>query len=186
MGTKMDLPHQQGGTGFRSRTIGGIGGRGGGRKKNLDDWERDRNALIRFLQSMLAIMKFVIDERIPDEPAALFRECFSDIEDNVHDAISELEKMQSKLDELYKKLQEVGLAQKQLELKLREFEDRGKNSPVGEVFHMGNKILGSLVKVLTMLEPVKEFKDVVESKLKNGGDKKLITILDILQRGYPG
>jgi hypothetical protein len=38
---------------------------------------------------------------------------------------------------------------------------------------MADRILGSLFPILNALEPVKEFKETLESKLKNDGDEGL-------------
>ena len=56
---------------------------------------------------------------------------------------------------------------------MREFYERVDQSPPPKALKMGNTILGSLSKVFPLLEPVKEYKEVVESRLKNGGDQGL-------------
>jgi hypothetical protein len=46
-------------------------------------------------------------------------------------------------------------------------------SPVPAVLEMADRILGSLFPILNVLEPVKEFKETLESRLKNDGDAGL-------------
>ena len=166
---------------IQTSSFGGSTKRGGGRFNN---WEEGRDALIKFLEDMKTILNFLVKERIPDEPQALFLDCLPEIEKTINDVINQLSAIGSSGDEILKKLREVELSQKALELKLREFYERLDQSPPHKGLKVGDTILGSLVKVFSVLEPVKEYKEIVESRLENGGDRGL-TLLNLSGRERP-
>jgi hypothetical protein len=179
----MDVPQMPMGTGDPiggQQPGGGSGGSGG--QKPPDTWADDRNHIIEFLQDLKTIMDYLIKNRIPDEPAALFIDRFPEVAKRIDSAVTQLDEIKSRVDDLYKKLQDLGLTEEEGRLKFREFYEGVTTRAVGEVLHTGDTILGSLCEALFVLEPVKEFKEILESRLKNGGDKSIITSLNIFRR----
>jgi hypothetical protein len=50
------------------------------------------------------------------------------------------------------------------------------------VLEIADTIAGSLAEVFHVLEPVKEWKEIAEARVKYGGDKPLLTILNLSGR----
>lgn len=144
------------------------------------DWEDDVNLLVAFLKGLKSLMKYLIDHRVPVEPAQLFASGFPEVEQNINWAISDLYDIvttaEPKNHPCYVGLQVRGLTEAPLALKMRETEDRVNDSPVPAVLERFDSILGSLFPVLASLEPVREFKEALESRIKHGGDKGLISL----------
>src|SRR5262249_30278864 len=84
----------------------------------------------------------------------------------------------------YMALQARGLTEQSLELKMAETDDRIHDSPPVAVLERFDSIMRSLIPVLYSLEPVKEFKETLESRFKHGGDKAILT-LNILRDHQP-
>jgi hypothetical protein len=155
----------------------GIGGQGtwGGRE-NFNNWNEGRGALIQFLKDLTALLKFLVENRIPAESQDLFLECLTDATARVNAVITELDQVQTEGHPTYVKLQNAGLTGKSLRLKLREFYRLIKTSPVEAVLKMANTILGSLTEAFPPLELVQEFKETVETRLQHGGDNAIIAL----------
>lgn len=139
-------------------------------------WQNDIDSLVQFLTGLKRLMRFLIAKRVPKQPRAVFLECLGDVEANIDNAIDELKSIDSATHPLYRALRRLGLAGKTLFLKLGEFGNRIATGPVVAVLEMADNILGSLMKVLTQLEPVKEFKEIVESRIKHGADQEIIDL----------
>jgi hypothetical protein len=103
----------------------------------------------------------------------LFLERFPDVEKNIDDVIKQLNEISSPEHETLKQLHKVELDLRALELKLKEFYDRIDHSPPHAGLKVGNTIMGSMSRVFPILEPVKEYKEIVEVRLKHGGDRGL-------------
>lgn len=151
-------------------------------------WQDDLNLLVAFLKGLKRLMRLLIDQRVPDEPAKRFQAVLSDVEQNIDWAISDLYDIANATDPKahpgYNALQARGLTEKSLELKMAETDDRIHDSPPVAVLERFDSIMGSLIPVLYSLEPVKEFKETLESRLKHGGDKAIVT-LDIFRDQQP-
>ena len=139
-------------------------------------FEDDVRELIAFLMWLIEVMEKLIKERIPEDQAELFIETFPDIEYHIQSAISDLREIDSTEHVLYRALQVEGLTGKPRQLKTRELSNRVHHSPVASVLEMADNILESLFEVLTQLSPVKEFKEALESGIKHGGDRGIISI----------
>lgn len=62
-------------------------------------------------------------------------------------------------------------------LKKEPHAERIATGPVVSVLEMADRILGSLFKVWTQLEPVKELKETLESKIKHWADREIIDLM---------
>lgn len=133
-------------------------------------WEDDIDGLAIFLEDLKQLMSFLIADRVLEEDRQLFIDCWPIIELQIDIAIAELRTINADDHPLYVKLHNAGLAGTPLKLKLREYWRRVKASPLPAVLEMADRILGSLFPILNALEPVKEFKETLESRLKNDGD----------------
>jgi hypothetical protein len=158
----------------RVSTGGATRGTQGGRK-NFNSWDEDRDGLIQFLEDLKTLLDFLINNRVPPEPRKLFLETFPEVQGHIDDVIGQIRKT-SDGDATHKKLVERGLTGKSLKLKLRELYHRVTDSPAEAVVHMADVILGSLFPVFLALEPVKEFKETLEARLKHGGDSGIISL----------
>jgi hypothetical protein len=151
-------------------------------------WQGDVNLLVAFLKGLKRLMQLLIDQRVPDEPAKRFKAVFSDVEQNINWAISDLYDIANAPDPnahpCYMALQARGLTEQSGELKMAEADDRIHDSPPVAVLEQFDSIMGSLIPVLYSLEPVKEFKEALESRIKHGGDKAILT-LDIFRDQQP-
>ncbi len=145
-------------------------------KKRRRGWEDDIDLLAEFLQGVKTLMRFLIDHRVPANPSKLFSSCFKEIEQNINDAISDLYSIPSEDHLAFQELAARGLAGKQLKLKLREYYGRITHGPLPAVLERVDSILKSLFPVLGTLEPVNEFKEALESRLKHGGDRGIISL----------
>jgi hypothetical protein len=130
--------------------------------------------LVQFLRDLTNLMQFLVKNRVPPDARQLFEEGLKGATDQINQVISQLEALQSAGDPTNVKLSEAGLSGSNLRLKLREFYQRIKEAPVEAVLHMGDVILGSLLEIFKVLEPVKEFKETLENRLKHGGDGEII------------
>jgi hypothetical protein len=136
-------------------------------------WQDDVDGLVAFLEDLKEVMKFLIGQRVLKEQRQLFLDCWEAIEVRIDIAIAQLRTIRNDDDEIYVELHNAGLTKKPLGLKLREYFRRITSSPVPAVLEMADRILGSLFPILVALEPVKEFKETLESKLKHDGDAGL-------------
>lgn len=151
-------------------------------------WQGDVNLLVAFLKGLRNLMELLIDQRVPEEPAERFNAVFPDVEQNINWAISDLYDIANAPDPkghpCYRALEARGLTEESLELKMAETDDRIHDSPPVAVLERFDQIMGSLIPVLYSLEPVKEFKETLESRIKHGGDKAILT-LDIFRDQQP-
>ncbi len=136
-------------------------------------WSDDVDDLAAFLEHLKAAMKFLIDDRVPEKPRKLFSDCLPIIDVRIDIAIEELRQIDSEDHVMYVKLFNAGLTGKPRELKVREYKRRIGHSPVSAVLEMADRILSSIFPILNVLEPVKEFKETLEGRLKNDGDAGL-------------
>jgi hypothetical protein len=136
-------------------------------------WQDDVDGLATFLEDLKQVMKFLLDNRVLAERRQLFNDCWEIIVLRIDIAIAELRTIDSEDHILSIKLHNAGLTGKPLKLKLREYWRCIRSSPVTAVLEMADRILGSLFPILASLEPVKEFKETLESVLKNDGDAGL-------------
>jgi len=136
-------------------------------------WEDDIDGLAAFLEDLKQVMDFLIESRVLKEHRPLFLDCFESVEVRIDIAIAELRTIANDDHDTYVKLYNAGLTGNPLKLKLREYWSRITGSTVVAVLEMADRILGSLFPILKALEPVKEFKETLESKLKNDGDAGL-------------
>jgi hypothetical protein len=114
------------------------------------------------------VMTSLIEDRVPEKQRKLFLDCWPIVEVRIDIAIAEIRTIGTENDTRYIKLHNAGLTGAPLKLKLRENWRRIGASPVPAVLEMADRILGSLFPILTALEPVKEFKETLESRLKHG------------------
>jgi hypothetical protein len=136
-------------------------------------WEDDIDGLAAFLEDLRQVITFLIRDRLLQDQRQLFVDCLPIIDVRIDIAIAELRTIDTKDDLLYIKLYNAGLTGTPLKLKLREYWRRIRGSPVVAVLKMADRILGSLFPILNALEPVKEFKETLESKLEHDGDAGL-------------
>jgi BMFP domain-containing protein YqiC len=139
-------------------------------------WEDDIDGLAVFLEDLKQVMKFLVANRVLKQQKKSFDDCWEDVETRIDLAIAELRTIDSDANEVYVKLYNAGLTGAPLKVKIGEYWRRVKGSPVVAVLEMADRILGSLFPILSALEPVKEFKETLESKLKNDGDEGLQSI----------
>ena len=136
-------------------------------------WEDDVDGLAAFLEDLKQVMEFLIRDRVLKEQRKSFQDCWPIIDVRIDIAIAELRTINTEDHILYIKLFNAGLTGTPLKVKLGEYWRRITSSPVPAVLEMADHILGSLVPVVFALEPVKEFKQTLESKLKHDGDAGL-------------
>ena len=140
------------------------------------------------MKGLRRLMRHLIDQRIPDDAAIRFDAVWDDVEQNINWAISDLYDIANSPDpgshHGYRALEVRGLTGDPLELKMAETDDRIHDSPPVAVLERFDQIMGSLIPVLYSLEPVKEFKETVESRIKHGSDKTIIS-LDIFRDQQP-
>ena len=121
-------------------------------------------------------MQILIARRIADPARPKLQALLKQLDLNIEDAVTELKTINSVTHTLYLALQRLGLAVESLGAKLDEFRDDITGRPALAVLDMGDKILGSLCKGLTQLEPLKELKELIEHKIKYGSDPDLIDL----------
>jgi hypothetical protein len=139
-------------------------------------WQDDIDGLAVFLEDLKQVMKFLVNNRVLLADRKLFNDCWETIVLRIDIAIAELRTIADDDDALYAQLYNAGLTGTPLKLKLREYWKRISGSPVVGVLGMADRILGSLLPILVALEPVKEFKETLESKLQHDGDEGLQTL----------
>jgi hypothetical protein len=136
-------------------------------------WQDDVDGLVAFLKDLEAVMMFLVNDRVPERQRKEFLDCWEATQVRINIAIAQLRTIGNDNDPIYVELHNEGLTKKPLKLKLREYFRRIDVSPVPAVLEMADRILGSLFPVLYDLGPVKEFKETLESRLKNDGDAGL-------------
>jgi len=141
-----------------------------------DDWDIDTQIIIKFLRAIEQILRFLLDNRIPEKERELSALVLANAGENLADAISQLESISSESDELYQSLKRERLTLGDLAAKIASFVDDLGNGPVLAVLDSANKILGSLAKAIPVLSPVKEAKEFIEHKIKYRGDAGLISL----------
>jgi hypothetical protein len=145
----------------------------------LPGWfAHDVDGLVWFLENLREVMSFLVLRRIPEESRAPLIDHFEVISIRIELAIANLRQIDSDRHPTYIGLYNSGLAEEPLEIKLGEYQRCKEESPILSVLEMADRILGSLFRILTELEPVKEFKETIESKIKYGGDAD-IQLLDL-------
>lgn len=156
--------------------------------KGKGGWQGDVNLLVAFLKGLKRLMEVLINDRVPEEPANRFKVVFPEVEQNINWAISDLYDIANAANPNehfgYLGLQARGLTEQSLEHKMAETDDRINDSPPVAVLERFDQIMGSLIPVLYSLEPVKEFKETLESRIKHGGDK-MIQSLNIFRDQQP-
>lgn len=157
------------------RTAFGGRGRGGG-GGTPSDWNEGRDALVQFLNDLQTLLKFLVNQRIPLESRVQFQNGLNAATVQINAAITQLQQAQTEAHPVAAKLQEVGLRGDSGKLKLREFYEAIKTSPLKAVLKFANIILGSLAKAIPVLELVQEYKETVETKLENGPDAEIISL----------
>lgn len=136
-------------------------------------WQDDIDGLVVFLEDLKQVMTFLIHDRVPEKQRQLFLDCWDATDVRIDIAIAQLRTIANDDDPIYVELHNAGLTKKPLGLKLREYFLRIGASPVPAVLEMADRILGSLFPILNALEFVKEFKETLESRLRNDGDAGL-------------
>ena len=136
-------------------------------------WQDDLDGLAIFLEDLKQVIRFCVDNRVLEDQRAPFSDYLIEIEVRIDIAIAALRTIGRDDHEVYIELHNAGLTGKRLKVKLGEYWRRIKGSPLVAVLKMADTILGSLVPILTHLEPVKEFKETLECKLENDGDPGL-------------
>lgn len=148
--------------------------------KGKGGWQGDVNLLVAFLKGLRKLMERLINDRVPDEAAKRFNAVLPEVVQNINWAISDLYDIANapnpKDHPCYMALEARGLTEESLELKMAETNDRINDSPPVAVLERFDQIMGSLIPVLYSLEPVKEFKETLESRIKHGGDKMIQTL----------
>jgi hypothetical protein len=146
------------------------------KKHKPGDWQYDLNLLIQFLSGVKTLMRFLIDNRVPEGPSKMFSSCFPEIERNIDEAINDLSTIDSEDHVAFRDLKQRGCTGKPFRLKFREYVRRITSGPVPAVLERVDSILRSLFPVLATLEPVNEFKEALESRLKHDGDRGIISL----------
>jgi hypothetical protein len=136
-------------------------------------WEDDLDGLAVFLEDLKQVVTFLVNYRVLEEQRPPFADYLPEFAVRIDIAIAELRTIDNADHPLYIKLYNARLAGKRAKVKLGEYWRRVKGSPVVAVLKMADTILGSLFPVFYALEPVKEFKETLESKLENDGDAGL-------------
>lgn len=126
-----------------------------------------------FLEDLKQVMTFLMNDRVPNKQRQLLLDCWDATDVRIDIAIAQLRTIGNDNDPIYIDLHNADLTKKPLRLKLREYFRRIGASPLPGVLEMADRILGSLFPILGALEPVKEFKETLESRLKNDGDAGL-------------
>jgi hypothetical protein len=156
--------------------------------KGKGGWQGDVNLLVAFLKGLRKLMERLINDRVPDEAAKRFNAVLPEVVQNINWAISDLYDIANAPNPTghpcYVALEARGLTEESLELKMAETSDRINDSPPVAVLERFDQIMGSLIPVLYSLEPVKEFKETLESRIKHGGDK-MIQSLNIFRDQQP-
>lgn len=140
------------------------------------DWKLDVDLIIKFLRDTDRVMRFLVEKRIPGAPKLLFRAAMEGLVPNLNEAIKQLESVDSETHQIYGFLKRVGLALESLGVKLDGLRDDFLGRPVLAFLDSADKILGSLCKVLPVLEPVKEMKEAIEHRVEYGGDDEFISL----------
>ena len=140
-----------------------------------NDWSNDVFLLIKFLKDLNTILSTVIQKRIPVPQRKGFEIALQQVQGSVDTAIQELSAIDGPENTLFKKLREVGLTAESLLVKLDEFRDRIGNGPILAILKLGNSLLGSLCKAL-LLEPLKEVKEIVETRIEYGADDEILQL----------
>jgi hypothetical protein len=163
-----------------------LGGGQSGGPPNQQSWDEGRNALVQFLRDLKTILRHVLEQRIVVDPKnptkidKLFSNNLKDADSSVDEVIKELEA--DKTGRWFAPLKDVGLTGKALWLKLRDLYESISTKSLSIVLEIADTIAGSLAEVFHVLEPVKELKEIAEARVKYGGDKPLLTILNLSGR----
>ena len=138
--------------------------------ESSSDWRDNITALVAFLTDLRTIMDYLIKERVSEDARELFRQYFDTAALRISIAIGALTLIDSEENELFVRLVDAELTGTPLLIKLREFWGGIGRRPVIAVLELADRILGSLFPILSELEPVKEFKEMLEERVKHGGD----------------
>lgn len=159
----------------------GVPSAGGNYAPEPPDPQQDAQIIVKFLRSLDQIIEFIIMNRIPDPHRDLIRRTRESTLSNLEDAISQLQQIQNEDEELYVLLRSEGLTEYSLVAKASAFDDSINNGPIPAILDAGDKFVGSLSKVLPILTPFKEVKELVEHRQKYHADSGIID-LDIYGR----
>jgi hypothetical protein len=142
-----------------------------------DEWKSDVQLLTKFLRDTQSILTHVINERIPELKKSFTRTMWGEASSSITSAINTLTGIESSANnETFLGLKKAGLVGDSLLAKLDELRESIKRRPLEAVLDMIDVIMGSLSSVLPVLEVVKEAKEVIEHKIKHGGDKGIISL----------
>ncbi len=140
------------------------------------DWQLDVEIILAFLKAVDRVMRFLIENRVPEKFRRLIQSSMALVSAKLDEARLELGAISSEQDQLYSYLADEGLTLENLAAKLASFVDDLDDGPVLAVLDSADKILGSLCKVVPVLGPVKEMKELVEHRVKFCGDADLISL----------
>lgn len=98
------------------------------------DWSWDVYLIVKFIRDMEKILGFLIDNRIPNPPRALFQKVLKDLGPVVNSATTELESIDSENHRTYKRLQEEGLSAETLAAKLSEHMEGVGGGPILRIY----------------------------------------------------
>jgi hypothetical protein len=140
------------------------------------DPQEDAQIIVKFLRSLDQIIEFIIRNRIPEPHRELIRRAREATLSNLEEAISQLLQIRNEDDELYASLRSEGLTDYSLVAKASAFDDSINNGPIPAILDAGDKFVGSLSKVLPILTPFKEVKELVEHRQKYHADSGIIDI----------
>jgi hypothetical protein len=141
-----------------------------------DDWRNDVELLVKFLRDLRDILSGVIESRLPPVDQRRFRALLQNLAPNIEEAMEQLQAIDGPKAKLFKVLERLGLVSEALLAKLDEFRDRIIEGPLVGVLEMGDTILDSLIAAIELLEPLKELKETIKSKIEYGADGDIIRL----------
>jgi hypothetical protein len=141
-----------------------------------DDWDTDIAMIVKFLTALADIMQFLCTDRIAGPSKGIVQSVLNHANSGRQNAIEQLQSITSADDLVYRELKEEGLTGNNLLAKLSSFIDDIDGGSVAAVLDGGDKVVGSLAKVIPTLGVFKEAKELVEHKVKYHGDAALIAL----------
>ena len=165
--------------------VGNTGHEGAtGRPPNPKDWDEGRDGLIQFLEKLKKVLTHVIQKRVVIEPTKLaepdplFNANLADATKSIDEVIKQLQDDKTG-EKWYSPLKKVGCVGRAWWVKFRDFTSAISTKPLAVVLEIADTILDSLSTAFPVLEPVRELKEIAESRIKYGGDKPLIQDLGL-------
>jgi hypothetical protein len=140
------------------------------RRNPLMALAEDKKTIIEILLFVGQLLDRLVKElpkRIPDNERQSFEIAWREVELRLREAISQIERIQSEENALWRTLRERGLTGAQLQLKRERLDNARKHTEKkrkglwGRVLKLINSILGSLG-VIPGIDQVKEFKEMIE------------------------